>query len=287
MPPISKDQVVARDHGCLPGGSSWLLIKLYGHRDRQPEIVAEHLPDLLADWARSPDWWFTRYHDPESHLRLRVAVTHRNDVGSIVQNVAGWAERLRGRGLLRDLQLATSYPETGRWGRGDLLAAAEEVFVADSRAVAVQFSQHRGPSRQVLVAANLIAIAAAFLGSTQAGMRWLIAHARITSSVGLDRVALGDAQRLANPDEDWAALRSVPGGAAIVDAWPQRAHALARYRARLAQTEQLDPDVVLDSLLHAHHIRAAGIDKDDERICLRLARAAALSWCARTARSGT
>lgn len=42
-----------------------------------------------------------------------------------------------------------------------------------------------------------------------------------------------------------------------------------------------NPDTVLDSLLHAHHIRAAGIDKPDERTCLRLARAAALTWQAR------
>ncbi|MEU1533897.1 hypothetical protein [Streptomyces fagopyri] len=43
----------------------------------------------------------------------------------------------------------------------------------------------------------------------------------------------------------------------------------------LNESDGIDPDLVLDSLLHAHHIRAAGNDKDDERMCVRLAHAAA------------
>jgi hypothetical protein len=38
---------------------------------------------------------------------------------------------------------------------------------------------------------------------------------------------------------------------------------------------------VLASLLHMHLIRAIGIDRDHERLCPRLARAAALRWRAR------
>jgi hypothetical protein len=34
--------------------------------------------------------------------------------------------------------------------------------------------------------------------------------------------------------------------------------------------------------LHLHHVRMAGVSLDTERLCTRLARAAALSWTART-----
>ncbi|MGH3991884.1 MAG: hypothetical protein ACRDSN_05405 [Pseudonocardiaceae bacterium] len=44
---------------------------------------------------------------------------------------------------------------------------------------------------------------------------------------------------------------------------------------------------MLVDLLHMHHNRVAGIDAADERVCLRLARAAALSWTRRTAKAGT
>ena len=75
------------------------------------------------------------------------------------------------------------------------------------------------------------------------------------------------------------ALRAVPGGEAIASAWSGRDEALACYRQKLdASGGGIDPDLVLDSLLHAHHIRAVGIDKDDERMCVRLAPAAAMAW---------
>jgi len=35
---------------------------------------------------------------------------------------------------------------------------------------------------------------------------------------------------------------------------------------------------VLESLLHMHHNRALGVDRDGEAICRHLARQAALAW---------
>ncbi|TQM01611.1 thiopeptide-type bacteriocin biosynthesis protein [Pseudonocardia kunmingensis] len=287
VPPITASRVISRNHGDLPAASRWLLAKLYGHHERQPEILADHLPELLGEWDSPPTWWYMRYRDPESHLRLRIALPDAAGFGPAAQRVGAWAARLRGRGLLRDVQFATSYPEAGRWGTGAVMVAAEEVFAADSRALAVQFAQPSRPRPQALAAANFVAIATAFTGSTETGMAWLITHAKTASSAAasstaLDRLVRAEAVRLADPTDDWAALRAEPGGQAISESWKQRSHAVSRYRARLTEAEGLDLDVVLDSLLHAHHIRAAGIDKDDERVCVRLARAAALAWRART-----
>lgn len=94
----------------------------------------------------------------------------------------------------------------------------------------------------------------------------------------MDRTVRGQALRLADPADGWAALRAAPGGDAIASAWSERDAALARYRQKLDAFGGIDLDLVLDSLLHAHHIRAAGIDKDDERMCVRLAHAAAMAW---------
>ncbi|WP_030570923.1 lantibiotic dehydratase [Streptomyces aureocirculatus] len=278
VPPVTADRLLTRDHGHLPGSAPWMLVTLYGHVERQPAILAHHLPALLNQWDEPPKWWYMRYRDPRWHLRLRIAVPDAQGFALAAHRVNVWAAGLRRAGLLSDVRFATSYPETGRWGTGPLMSLAEDVFAADSRALAVQFAQKQCPHPQALTAANFIALAVAFTGSTADGMGWLIDHGRITDPRPVDRAVLDEAVRLADPTRGWAALRAVPGGAAIAAAWRERDEALARYRERLNATDGMDPDLVLDSLLHAHHIRAVGIDKDDERMCMRLAHAVARAW---------
>src|SRR5262249_3291308 len=138
----------------------------------------------------------------------------------------------------------------------------------------------RWTNPRVVVAANLVAIAAGFTGSIAAGMDWLIAHARTGAATGRSLHGVDETVRLADPNQEWAAVRAIPGGAAIASAWTARPGALSEYRACPAGADP-SPDEALVPLLHAHHIRAVGIDREDERICLRLARAAALAWTAR------
>jgi thiopeptide-type bacteriocin biosynthesis protein len=282
VPPVTAARLIGRGHGHLPGASPWLYAKLYGHPERQAEILATWLPDLLSEWDEPPPWWFIRYRDPECHLRLRIALPGSRDFGTAARHVSAWAGGLRRLGLLRDVQFATYYPETGRWGSGPLMAAAEDVFAADSRALAAQFAEPSPPHPQVLAAAHFAAITVGFCGSTDAGMAWLARYAKTASGGALPRQVRAEAIRLADPSGGWAALRAQPGGQPITGTFTPRQQALTRYRALLTGADGTDPDAVLVSLLHAHHIRAAGIDRAAEHTCLRLARAAALALTART-----
>lgn len=278
--PKTVRTVIGRDHGCLPGSPPWLHAKLYGAPDRIPHLLTRHLPDLLAAWDTPPRWWYTRFRDPQWHLRLRIAVPREADFAVVAQRVNTWANALRSEGLLSGLELTAGYPETGRWGSGTLLDSAEDVFVADSAALAVQFSTPDRPHFHVLAAAHFVAMSIDFSGNVQTGMAWLLEHARADSSP-VDRDMLKTTVRLADPADGWAALKSVPGGPAIVGGWAPRTRALARYREALLPRQGMDRDAVLDSLLHAHYLRAAGVDPEGEATCRRLARAAALSWHAR------
>ncbi|GLI00936.1 lantibiotic dehydratase [Phytohabitans aurantiacus] len=286
-PLVSPARLFGRDHGHLPGASRWLYAKLYGHPERQPEILASQLPTLLSEWGEPPLWWYIRYRDPHPHLRLRILLADANEFGPAAGRVSVWAGRLRRLGLLGDVQFTAYYPEMGRWGSGPLMVAAEAVFSADSRALVTEFSQPSRSARQALTAAHFVAISTAFHGGTSAGMDWLIRYARTDTTAAPARTVLDEAVRLADPTDDWAHLRAAPGGHAISAAWEPRRHALAAYRALLDANDGISQDIVLDSLLHAHHIRAVGIDRDDERTCLRLARSAALAWNARSGRTGT
>lgn len=93
-----------------------------------------------------------------------------------------------------------------------------------------------------------------------------------------------EARRIADPRDDWAALRAAPAGAAIADAWAPRDQALAGYRTHFPgpDTQGIAVDDVLGSLIHVSFVRACGIDFDGEAVAMHLARATALTWAADT-----
>jgi thiopeptide-type bacteriocin biosynthesis protein len=284
LPKPSPVRVIHRGQGESPGTSPVLLASLYGDLHRQDVVLTEHLPELLARLGSpEPAWWYVRYRDPDHHLRLRIALPDPAGFGDIARTASTWADELRRLGLLREVAYPTDFPEIGRWGSGPAWAAAEKVFVADSHAVLAQLSLSEHPHRQALVAAHSVAIAIAFTGSDTTGVRWLIDHIPARTSARVPRPIYSEAVDIADPTDNWAALRAAPGGAAIADAWGQRDQALADYRTHLPgpHTEGIAVDDVLTSLLHVNFVRACGIDFDDEAVGLHLARAAALSWTTR------
>ncbi|MGH3871108.1 MAG: lantibiotic dehydratase [Pseudonocardiaceae bacterium] len=292
-PPFARQAgpIRATHHpGHVPGSSGWLYARLYGHPDRQTDILTTHLPDLLSAWEDGPvdNWWFLRYRQPEPHLRLRIQLHDPSDYGSAAQRLGAWADRVRRLGLLRNIVLDTYYPEVGRYGAGTTMQAAEAVFAADSTVIIAQMTMTGGgnPHPYAVIAASFADLAAAFTGSLSSGLNWLIDHVNRQPAPALARDIHDQAMRLADPSGDWAALRALPGGEALVLAWGRRRSALAAYRAHLSPAEGPEPDAVLAALLHLHHARMVGINQDSERTCRRLARAAALGWAARNERSG-
>ena len=288
-PRPSRQRIVnPREHGESPGTSRLLFAKLYGDVHRQDSVLAEHLPALLAEWGEhQPQWWFLRFREGDEHyLRLRIALPgpQPEAFGEAAGRVSAWADGLRRRGLLREVAFATSYAETGRWGSGVALAAAEAIFTADSRTVLTQLAQPVRPHEHALAAANFAAIAIAFAGDVGAGMRWLIDHVPAKPPTAIPRPVFAEAQRLADPRRDFHALRQAPGGAVIVDTWAKRAQVVAAYRSHMdgPDAQGVDPDAVLGSLVHTHFLRACGINAEDKAACLYLGRAAALAFAART-----
>lgn len=269
-PPSSAGSVNS-SYGHLPGSSPWAYAKLYAHPDRFTSLLATHLPRLFETWPDPPEWWFVRYRDPDPHLRLRFRLSGATDFGATTARVAAWAEPLEYDGMLNRLQWDTYYPETGRYGTSPAMSAAEAVFAADSAAVIAQLTPEHGLHPQAATAASLVDLASAFTGSTKAGMRWLMDHTDRASGRALPRAVLGETLHLAG-------CGNTP--AAVTSAWTRRRAALFAYRSQLDASIDQDPDSVLASLLHMHHIRAIGIDEECERECRRLARAAALSWLA-------
>ena len=288
--------LIGPEHGHLPGASPFAYCKLYAHPDRLTDVLTGHLDALWEDWDRPPPWWFGRYRDPDDHLRLRFALPRPDAFAAVAARVGTWAAGLRRRGLIASVQWDTYYPETGRYGTGPAMTAAEQVFAADSAAALAQLGvTTRGGARpQAVTAAGLVDLTTGLLGDTTAAMRWLVDRATPDSTDNTattdstdttaghpDRGLHREAMKLADPAHAGVAIRELPGGARVLDAWAVRREALAAYRDALAADGALRPETVLPSLLHMHHIRACGIDRQSESVSHRLARQAAVAFLAR------
>ncbi|MFI7099435.1 lantibiotic dehydratase [Streptomyces sp. NPDC050161] len=283
-----------REH--LPGGE-WLYALVYCGPERHDELIAGHLPRLLAALPADVDrWFFLRYRDREGgpHLRLRFHGEPRTLAAHVLPGLNRWAGDLRDTGLIRDVSLRAYAPELARYGGPQAIEAAESVFAADSRAVIETFAL-RGSGRLtlepvLLCAAGCLDMARAFFG-TYDGSRaydggpayaedwqdWLL-H---TFPKGEQHKEFQQRRReavgLLDPYGDWAELRSRPGGAELLSVWERRRGALADYRRSLdgpGPKAWTPAERVVPSLFHMHHNRLIGIDQDAERASLALVRGA-------------
>ncbi|OMI41398.1 lantibiotic dehydratase [Streptomyces sparsogenes] len=271
-------EAAAADLG-TPSQSAVLCARLFAHPQRYDEILIGHLPGLLDQFATMPRWWFRRHRDttsPDSaqHLDLYLLLPDPAAFGPAAQLVSAWAGTLNSQRLLSRLELVTCPPKTGPYGHGAALDAAHLVFAADSAASVAQIrAAADDPSTaQALTAATMFNLTVQFTGDVDQAAAWLSRTLpQEHGPISRDRIAL--AQALANPEH--TALQALPRGPDVVAAWQQRAAALTAYREQL-DTQQRNPDSVLRSLLHEHHVRVLPVDPDQERTTGRLTRACAL-----------
>ncbi|MEV0611182.1 lantibiotic dehydratase [Polymorphospora rubra] len=268
---------VARDVGHLPGRSRWLAARIHGHPGRQSEILTEHLPRL--DFCDSTVWWYRRHRDttrPDTrqYLELFIRLPSPEQYGPAAAQVGEWAAELRDAGLVPGVEFVPYQPETGRYGQGEAMTAAEEAFAADSAAAIEQltFAAAAGMPIEAVAAASMVNLAESYAANPHDGWNWLIGH--LPREQGrVDRDLRATALRLTDSAND-RTLRLSPGGPAVLDTWQRRRTALTAYHRAL--TRQRDPMPALYSLLHLHHIRTVGVDPTTEKRTNRLVRAIAL-----------
>jgi lantibiotic biosynthesis protein len=263
--------VSAAGHGQLPlaAHSEWLSAKLFTARDAMGEIIGGHLPALIRSLG-TDEVWFIRYRNREEtdHLRVRIAAG-RGLAEHRAAALAAWAGDLCVRRLCARFALDTYYPETGRYGDGECMRAAEAVFAADSAVAVAQLVRPPGIDPVALTALGMLDIAAAFSGGLGQGTQWLAG--RRLQPGRADRATARTATTLARNGE-LSSFGTLPAN--LAPAWRHRAEAVAVYRKTLQANANFTH--ILESLLHIHHNRYGGIDRDGEGAC-RLARQAALA----------
>ncbi|MFJ7773221.1 lantibiotic dehydratase [Streptomyces sp. NPDC097107] len=252
-----------------PGDTStrWLQAKVFTHPTAMDEILTGRLPALLEDLGTA-DVWFARYRSlhETGHLRIRVPADGGAGHAGTLQAVAAWTGRLTADRLASHLVIDGYRPETGRYGTGPAMAAAEAVFVADSLVARYALTDVPSLATEVRCALGMIDMAEGFLG-TREGRTWM-AVAPAPRPEGHPEVTTRPAVRH---------VRSHP----LLTASPRLAAALAQRRAALgayrAHVDGRRTEQVLESLLHMHHNRMTGPDRVSEAACRHAARQACRS----------
>jgi thiopeptide-type bacteriocin biosynthesis protein len=278
---LDGGEVTGRAHGHHPGSGGRFSLKLYAGRDRQTVVLTRHLPRLLDGLGTQAQCWFLRYGDRDQHLRVRLTVPDSH-FAPTAATIGAWTEHLQEAGLITAVQWDAYFPETARFGGPAAMAGAESFFAADSAAALAQLALctgKGGPAVRAMIAASMLDIAIGLLGDADAAAAWLIARSR-TTAPGPSRALYNEALALAGPEVP-RALTARPGGERILACWARRRTALTAYRNALLEIGSVRVTALLPELLHLHHARMAGAGLDDERLCVHLARAAALSWTAR------
>jgi thiopeptide-type bacteriocin biosynthesis protein len=259
---------VPRDVRLRPPGSDWLYLKLYGPREDEDELLAgpvRELAEAAVEDELASGWFFLRYGDPDPHLRLRFRGEPGRLTGRLLPRLCEWAGGLVTAGSCERFAVDTYEREVERYRGAEGMAAAEDLFAADSRCVAGLLGCLRedlGLDRVGLAVVTIDDLLDALGLDPRRRLEWCggrVADRRASGPEYRRRKAtlrplLADPRRLA----------SVPGGPEVLGHLAERRAALDPIAERLA-----DLDLVA-SFVHLHCNRLVGTDPITEGLVMGL-----------------
>jgi thiopeptide-type bacteriocin biosynthesis protein len=120
-----------------PPGSDWLFVKVYMPRDAMDSVLVDYLTPLVRQIEDADDptpWFFIRYSDPGTHLRLRWRQEDGTG-GALTAMVLSWAHSLYRAAHASRIVVDTYDREVARYGGAVAMDIAEKIFAADSQFV--------------------------------------------------------------------------------------------------------------------------------------------------------
>lgn len=143
--PLAAYQVISDEERRFLPGQQWLFLKLYLPEGLHRTVLADPLPSFMQRYQPLFDgWYFSRYHDPEAHIRVRFHQSDEHQRAALLQALLTWCQELQREGLLMRCMLDTYDRETERYGGPTAIATIESVFCANSEAVCALLAGPRG-----------------------------------------------------------------------------------------------------------------------------------------------
>lgn len=116
-------------------GSDWLFAKIYVGKSLEDEVIASVLRDFALESVRkglAENWFFIRYLDPDSHIRLRFNGDPQVLERKLYPKLLAFFEKIRSMGYCRKFTIDTYEREVERYGGLKAIQYAEQLFGADS-----------------------------------------------------------------------------------------------------------------------------------------------------------
>jgi thiopeptide-type bacteriocin biosynthesis protein len=261
-----------------PPGSDWLYVKLYCARNLEEDLIAGPLRIFSADVLSSglaEDWFFVRYSDPEPHVRLRFRGAPACLTRQLLPEVCKWASGLMEEELCAHFSFDTYDRELERYAGPTGLEFAEDIFCADSRAVAqilrLVLNREIDLERHALAVLTIDDLLESLGLDETERLRWSEQHAAARKAVSEDYRAGKELLRALLNDAD--RVLAERGGKALSEILLERRATLTDSRERLSrlfEAGQAGLPALLSSVVHMHCNRLFGIDHALEQKVLGL-----------------
>lgn len=127
-----KNQVVRQ---IIPPGNEWLYFEIYCHSTRTDELLAGPIKQFLKlHKAKIETWFFIRYFENGSHIRLRIQLKDSSVGYLLMASLSKFLTNYIETGIVSELLLKTYKRETARYGWTNF-KAIERHFSCDSNYV--------------------------------------------------------------------------------------------------------------------------------------------------------
>lgn len=265
-------------------GSDWLFYKLYCDEARMDEFIAfplQSLCEAMRTKGACQKLFFMRYTDPKPHIRLRFQASSNEGLQSIFSEMYRWTYEMQQQGYLSKTTIDTYDPEIERYGGPQLISLAEELFSIDSMVVAQWLQLNRTkqlniPLEKVAVI-SIIDLLHQFMPPIDDKLSFLnkiISYKAYLDDFRADREFYLKAGHYTN---DWQELKLLAGGEALHPLFLVRSEAIKNFSTVMhslkAQSELYNSqEQIIGSIIHLHVNRLLGVDREQERKVMTLAR---------------
>lgn len=134
----------------------WLYFKIYAHPLRIDELLKGPVHTLVSEHQdKFLSWFFVRYDENGTHLRLRFRINQQSDLSQIVRLVNNAMQEEVISGVISDIKIATYKREVERYG-ADLITGVEDHYWNDSEYVLSVLRQEVGDDQKYQLCINLL-----------------------------------------------------------------------------------------------------------------------------------
>ncbi|MED0936654.1 lantibiotic dehydratase [Bacillus mobilis] len=265
-------------------GSDWLYIKIYDDNTREKELISTDIRDFCADLEANnviDRFFFIRYADPKSHIRLRFQGSSTNFPSKLITFLNKWSQELQRKGLIQKLEISTYEREVVRYGGPELINEAEKLFYHDSKCVIDLFSLIARQEIQLDLDEIAVLSIVHYLEccglSFDEQLKYFNNIVDYRSYAKEFRKKRRELITLANVQSNWVNLQEIQNGTEILCIFEQRREVIAAFFRKMKELNMRSklyntPNDILGSIIHLHLNRLIGTDNQREEKIMSMVR---------------